>query len=182
MGGGGQEAEVLVTIADNVDVEEVSSDSDFEPVVGKFGTGASGGGGEDNANANANANANSNNNNKKDNKKDKDKANKAATTSETLSFVFHDGELKTKLIFTIGFLAAIGNGLVRILRVCVCRCRCVLVVDSYAVAVLCLRILSICSLLCAFSLSSSLYLSLTHSPSIRVHTLLLCFSPPSYHV
>ena len=109
MGGGGQEAEVLVTIADNVDVEEVSSDSDFEPVVGKFGTGAFGGGGEDNANANSN----SNNNNKKD-KKDKDKANKAATTSETLSFVFHDGELKTKLIFTIGFLAAIGNGLVRI--------------------------------------------------------------------
>ena len=115
MGGGGQEAEVLVTIADNVDVEEVSSDSDFEPVVGKFGTGASGGGGEDNANAN--------NNNKKDkDKKDKDKANKAATTSETLSFVFHDGELKTKLIFTVGFLAAIGNGLVRILRVFVCIC------------------------------------------------------------
>ena len=109
MGGGGQEAEVLVTIADNVDVEEVSSDSDFEPVVGKFGTSASGGGGEDNANAN------SNNNNRKDkDKKDKDKANKAATTSETLSFVFHDGELKTKLIFTIGFLAAIGNGLVRL--------------------------------------------------------------------
>jgi ribosomal protein L12E/L44/L45/RPP1/RPP2 len=105
MGGGGQEAEVLVTIADNVDVEEVSSDSDFEPVVAKFGTAS----GEDNGGNNAN------NNNKKDkDKKDKDKANKAATTSETLSFVFHDGELKTKLIFTIGFLAAIGNGLVRI--------------------------------------------------------------------
>ena len=116
MGGGGQEAEVLVTIADNVDVEEVSSDSDFEPVVGKFGGAGASGGSEDNANAN-------NNNNKKDkDKKDKDKVNKAATTSETLSFVFHDGELKTKLIFTVGFLAAIGNGLVRLLRVCVCVC------------------------------------------------------------
>ena len=174
MGGGGQEAEVLVTIADNVDVEEVSSDSDFEPVVGKFGTGAFGGGGEDNANAN------SNNNNKKDNKKDKDKdkANKAATTSETLSFVFHDGELKTKLIFTVGFLAAIGNGLVRLLRVCVS----VPISMSVSVSVFSSSIVIQSAVLCCAVSCLSFYLSLTHSPSIRVHTLLLCLSPPSYHV
>ena len=37
----------------------------------------------------------------------------AATTAETLAFIFHDNNPKTKALFFVGILSGIGNGLVR---------------------------------------------------------------------
>jgi uncharacterized sporulation protein YeaH/YhbH (DUF444 family) len=116
MGGGGKEVTTATATDVRVlDIEDIAVDadnsSDFEPVVGNFG-----GAGVDDDDDEEQADKKKNKADKKKKKADGEGSTKqsaTATTSETLSFIFHDGELKTKLIFVLGVIAAIGNGLVR---------------------------------------------------------------------
>ena len=120
MGGGGKEVTTATATDVRVlDIEDIAVDadnsSDFEPVVGNFGD-AGVDGDDDDDDDEEQADKKKNKADKKKKKADGEGSTKqsaTATTSETLSFIFHDGELKTKLIFVLGVIAAIGNGLVR---------------------------------------------------------------------